>query len=283
MSFKEYDSGHKSQWCPGCGNFGLTHAMRVAFDKLKIPKEKIVIVSGIGCSGKTPHYFSTYGLETIHGRALPAATGVRLSNPSLKVIANMGDGDCYGIGMGHFIHAMRRNLDIVAIVHNNMIYGLTKGQTSPTTPEGEKTKSTPHGSIETPINPIALALSSGASFVARAFSGDALHLAELLEKALEHKGFALIDVFQPCVSFNPNHGYGFFQQKIYNLQKENHNVLDLHEAYKKAFETEKLPVGIFYHNHKHTYVDKLKQEEGTLLVEEDISNVNVDDILDVYE
>lgn len=284
MSFKDYDPGHKPQWCPGCGDMGLLHSMRLAFDNMKLPKENAVVVSGIGCSGKIPHYIHTYGVETIHGRALPVATGVHLANPELKVFVNMGDGDCYGIGMGHFIHAMRRNLDMVAIVHNNMIYGLTKGQTSPTSDEGVKTKSTPHGSIDQPVNPIALALASGATFIARGFAGDAIHLAELIQKATEHKGFALIDVYQPCVTYNPSHSYGFFQQNTYNLQKtEGYDTGDFNSALAKALETEKLAIGIIYQTKKHTYVDWLKQEHaGVPLVEADISNIDVEDLLDEH-
>ena len=283
MSFKDYDTGHKNTWCPGCGDFGILHAVRLALDKQGLPKEQVLVVSGIGCSGKIPHYIHTYGIEAIHGRALPAATGARFANPSLKIIAHMGDGDCYGIGMGHFIHAMRRNLDITAIVHDNMIYGLTKGQTSPTSEEGFVTKSTPHGAIEQPVNPIALALASGATFIARGFSGEALHLAELIEQGMQHKGFALIDVFQPCVTYNMVNTYGFFQKKTYRLDQEGHDNTDFEAAMRKAHETERLPIGLFYHAKHHTYVEKLKQEEGDLIVHEDISNIDVEDLLDAYE
>jgi len=283
MSFKDYDSNNKNQWCPGCGDFGILHSLRLAFSDMKIPHENIVIVSGIGCSGKTPHYLNTYGVEAIHGRALPVASGLILSNPKLNVIANMGDGDCYGIGMGHFIHAMRRNLNITAIVHNNMIYGLTKGQTSPTSVEGFKTKSTPHGSIDQSINPMLLALSSGATYIARGFGGDAIRLSELIRKGIEHKGFSLIDVYQPCISFNQINTYGYFQEKTYDMQKEGHDASNYDEAIKKSLETKRLPIGLFYQETKPTYEERLLQEKGKPLVEENISKIDIEPILDGYE
>jgi 2-oxoglutarate/2-oxoacid ferredoxin oxidoreductase subunit beta len=283
MSFKDYDSNNKNQWCPGCGDFGIIHSLRLALDNMKMPRENVVVVSGIGCSGKTPHYMSTYGIESIHGRAIPVATGVLLSNPKLTVIVNTGDGDCYGIGMGHLIHAMRRNLNLTVIVHNNMVYGLTKGQTSPTSGKGFKTKSTPHGSIDYPVNPLLLALSSGATFVARGFSGDAIKLSELIMKGIEHKGFSLIDIFQPCISFNIINTYGYFQEKTYSLESEGHNPNDFEGAIKKSLEADRYGLGIFYQERKPTYDEQVTQNNGSPLVEEDISNVDIEPMLDGYE
>ena len=283
MSFKDYDSQNKNQWCPGCGDFGILHALRLALDNMRMPRENVVVVSGIGCSGKTPHYLSTYGIEAIHGRAVPVASGLILANPKLTVAVHMGDGDCYGIGIGHLIHAMRRNLNITAIVHNNMIYGLTKGQTSPTSSEGFKTKSTPHGSLDHPINPMLLALSSGATFIARGFSGDAIRLSELIVKGLDHKGFSLIDVFQPCISFNSINTYGYFQEKVYDMQKDGHDPADYEAAIRRALETEKLPIGVFYQTRKATYEEQLITRTGVPLVDEDISNIDIEPMLDGYD
>ncbi|MFT4309674.1 MAG: thiamine pyrophosphate-dependent enzyme [Candidatus Woesearchaeota archaeon] len=282
MSFKDYDSQNKIQWCPGCGDFGILHSLRVALDDLNIPREEAVIVSGIGCSGKTPHYMSTYGIESIHGRAIPTATGLLLANPKLRVIVAMGDGDCYGIGMGHLIHAMRRNLNLTAVVYNNMIYGLTKGQTSPTSAEGFKTKSTPHGSIDTPVNPMLLALGAGATYIARGFSGDAVRLAELIRMGIEHRGFSLIDVYQPCISFNNINTYGYFQEKVYDIQKEGHNHEDYEAAIRKSLETAKLPIGLFYKKVKPTYDEQIIPNDNPL-VDEDINNIDIEPMLDGYE
>ncbi len=287
-SFKEYDPGHWVQWCPGCGNFGLLHAMRTALAELDLPQHDVVIVSGIGCSGKTPHYLRTYGLETIHGRAIPPAMAIKLANPRLKVIVNCGDGDCYGIGMGHLVHAIRRNIDIVVLVHNNKVYGLTKGQTSPTSREGFKSKSTPHGSVEPPVNPLTLALANKGTFVARGYAANAPHLKELIKKGLQHEGFALIDVLQPCVSFNPLDGYQYYSKRVYTLEDAGHDPHDFHKAWEKAVEEdvthgEKIPIGLFYQTRRHTYWEALPQEKPHPVIDDDISNVDVDWILDAYE
>jgi 2-oxoglutarate ferredoxin oxidoreductase subunit beta len=187
MKPEDYNTGQTPVWCPGCGNFGILMAVRQALAELEMPKYDTVVVSGIGCSDKYHQYIDTYGFQSIHGRILPIAMGIRLANHKLKVIAIGGDGDGYGIGMCHFIHAMRRNLDVTYIVCNNQIYGLTTGQTSPTSEKGFETKSTPNGNIEMPVNPIALALSAGATFIARGFAGDVNHLKDLIKNGLQHK------------------------------------------------------------------------------------------------
>src|SRR6266852_5296124 len=195
LPIETYQSDVEPDWCPGCGDFGVLRALEIAAGKLGIKPKDLVVVSGIGCSSNLPGFIHTYGVHSLHGRAVAVATGIKLANHDLKVVITGGDGDGYGIGIGHFIHAMRRNLDLTYIVMDNQIYGLTTGQASPTTEKGHKTKSTPRGNVELPINPMALALVSGATYVARGFSGEAKHLAELIAGGIMHKGFSLVDVF----------------------------------------------------------------------------------------
>ena len=190
LTIKDYESGFFPTWCPGCGNFSQWRAIRQALVELEIPKEEVVLVSGIGCSSHMPNFLDVYGFQTVHGRGIPAATGIRLANPELTVLVYAGDGDIYGIGGNHFLHACRRNVDIITIVSNNFVYGLTTGQASATTPVGTITRTTPRGSIENPINPLTVAISAGATFVARGFSGDLKHLAQILKEAIDHRGFA---------------------------------------------------------------------------------------------
>ena len=247
VDLQAYKSETKPDWCPGCGDFAVLNAVTKALHTLQIPPWNVLVVSGIGCSSNLPGFLGTYGFHGIHGRAVPVATGAKLANHELTVIAAGGDGDGYGIGVGHFVHAMRRNLDITYIVMDNQIYGLTTGQASPTSMMKMKTKSTPEGVIENPINPIALALASGATFVSRGFSGDAKGLAEIVEAAVKHRGFSLVDVLSPCVTYNKYNTYDYFRPKVYNLQKENHDFKDVHAAWDKAIEWgDRIPIGIFY-------------------------------------
>lgn len=280
------EPSHTNQWCPGCGDFGILMALKKALVQLKLNPKDVVVVSGIGCSSKLPHYIKTYGLETIHGRALPVASGVKLANKDLTVIVVGGDGDGYGIGMGHWIHTMRRNLNITYIVHNNEIYGLTKGQTSPTSAKGLKSVSTPFGAIETPVNPMALAITGGATYIAKGFAGDIERLSNLIAEGIKHKGFSFIDVAQPCVSYNPKMSYQWYQQRVYKLEEtQGYNPKDKVWAMAKALENqeEKIPTGIFYNNDdRETYIDDLPEDKEAL-VKHDISNVNVENLLDKYE
>lgn len=251
-------SGIKPVWCPGCGGYGISASITKALMDLEIDKENIVIVSGIGCSSAAPHFFSTYGIHSLHGRLLPVATGVKLANNELTVIGTGGDGDGYGIGGGHLVHTARRNLDMTYIITNNETYGLTTGQTSPTAAMGRKSKSTPFGCIEMPINPMALAISSGATYVARGFSGDPVHLTELIKNGITHRGFALIDVLSPCITFNRDNTYDWFKQRIYKLEDEKHDYKNLMAAYQKADEDistnyTKMPIGLFYKTERPTY------------------------------
>lgn len=284
---QELDPKHKIQWCPGCGNFGIILAIKTAIANMNIDPKDVVVVSGIGCSGKTPHYIKTFGVETLHGRALPVATGVKLANKDLHVIVVGGDGDGYGIGMGHFMHTMRRNINLTYIVHNNETYGLTKGQTSPTAPKGTKSVSTPNGSIEEAVNPILLALTGGATFVAKGFAGDIKHLASLVEKGMNHKGFSLIDVGQPCVSYNPRMSYQWFQERVKKLEEQKgYTPNDKAKAYEEALkdQEEKVPIGIFYQNDERgTYIDELPEDKMLPLVKQDISNIDIEKMLDNFE
>jgi 2-oxoglutarate ferredoxin oxidoreductase subunit beta len=244
-----YKSEVKPDWCPGCGDFGVLNSLQKACADLDLAPKDIMVVSGIGCSSNLPGFFNSYGMHTLHGRSIPVASGAKFGNHEMNVIVTGGDGDGYGIGVGHLIHAMRRNLKLTYIVMDNQIYGLTTGQTSPTSEKMTKTKSTPTGNLENQLNPIALALAGGASFVARGFSGEPTHLAETFKKAIQHKGFAIVDVFSPCVTYNKNNTYPFFRERVYKLEDEQHDSSNFEAAMKKAQEAgNRLPIGVFYAN-----------------------------------
>ena len=244
-------------WCPGCGDFGVLRGLELAAQKLRLPTKDILVVSGIGCSSNLPGFFRGYGVHSLHGRAVAVASGAKLANHDLHVVITGGDGDGYGIGLNHFIHAMRRNLDLTYVVMNNQIYGLTTGQASPTTEKGHKTKSTPRGNVELPINPVALALVSGATYVARGFSSDTKHLADLIAGGIAHHGFSLVDVFSPCVTYNKVNTFQFFRQRCYKLEEETgYDPSDLQRALRKSFEWDpKIPLGLFYRGEQLTYED----------------------------
>lgn len=249
-------SDTKPTWCPGCGDFGVVAAVEMALKRLQIPSHNIVIVSGIGCSSNLPHFLSSYGFHGIHGRALPVAEGVRWANHGLTIVATGGDGDGFGIGAGHFVHTMRRNVDMTYVTMDNQIYGLTTGQASPTSMMGQKTKSTPAGVIENPIDPIALALASGATYVARGFSGDVKHMAELIANGIQHKGFAFVDALSPCVTYNKLNTFDWFRQRVYKLEGAGHDPSDIRAAWVRALEWgDKVPIGLFYKTDKPTYED----------------------------
>jgi 2-oxoglutarate ferredoxin oxidoreductase subunit beta len=207
-------------WCPGCGDFGVLSAIQKALVELQIPNHNVVAISGIGCSSNLPGFINTYGMHTLHGRGLAVATGLKLANHELTVLVTGGDGDGFGIGGNHFVHAMRRNIDLLYIVMDNQIYGLTTGQTSPTSRIGMKTKSMPFGNIEAPVNPISLALAVGATFVARGYSADQKHLTELIKRGIEHKGFSFLDVFSPCVTYNHDNTYQWFKPRVKKLEDD---------------------------------------------------------------
>lgn len=234
-------------WCPGCGDFGVLNSLQRACAELGKKPHELLVVSGIGCSSNFPGYFNAYGMHTLHGRALAVATGAKLANHDLTVVVTGGDGDGYGIGGNHFVHTARRNVDLTYVVMNNQVYGLTTGQISPTSSEGMKTKSTPFGSIEMPVNPITASIMNGATFVARGFSGDPKHLAELMKQAIQHRGFALIDVFSPCVTFNHDNDYAFFRPRVTKLEDEGHDTSDWKAACEKAMLwDETIYIGLFF-------------------------------------
>lgn len=246
----------KPTWCPGCGDFGVVAAVESALKRLRIPSHNVVVVSGIGCSSNLPHFLSSYGFHGIHGRAIPLAEGIRWGNHGLTVIATGGDGDGFGIGAGHFVHAMRRNVDLTYVTMDNQVYGLTTGQASPTSTMGQKTKSTPFGVIENPIDPIALALASGATYIARGFSGDVKHLTDLVANGIAHKGFAFVDVFSPCVTYNKINTFDFFRQRVYKLESAGHDPSDIVAAWRRALEWgDKIPTGLFYSVDRPSYED----------------------------
>jgi 2-oxoglutarate ferredoxin oxidoreductase subunit beta len=243
-----YDKATEITWCPGCGDYAIIKAVKVALAELGIAPHEVLIVSGIGCGSKLHDYTNANGYMTIHGRPLAVATGARLANPDLRVIVANGDGDAYGIGGNHFIHAARRNPDICHIVEDNQIYGLTKGQYSPTSEHGFVTTTSPDGAIEMALNPMAVALACGASFIARGFAGEPKHLAGLIVQALNHRGYALIDVLQPCVTFNRVNTYDWYRQRIYHLEDEDgYDPTDRRAAWEKAQEWgDRIPVGVLY-------------------------------------
>ena len=260
MDVREFDSIAKNTWCPGCGNFSILTAAKQAMAELvqsgEVKPEQIVISSGVGCHGKISDYIKVNSFYCLHGRVIPPLQGVKVANQRLKVIGFAGDGDAYDEGVSHLIHTARRNLDATVIVHNNQVFALTTSQVTPTTPIGFKTKSTPKGSFETPLNPLHLMLASGATFVARGFTGDMQHLRSLILQALKHRGFAFIDVLQDCPSFNPT--LQKFKPKVYDLNKEGHNVEDLGAAWEKAKEwDDRIPIGLFYRVEKEIYEKQL--------------------------
>lgn len=247
-------------WCPGCGDFGILQALKRTLTELEIKPENLVVVSGIGQAAKTPQYFKTNMFNGLHGRALPVATAIKACNPELTVIAEGGDGDMYGEGGNHFLHAIRRNPNLTNIVHNNMVYGLTKGQASPTSRKGFKTPVQVKGVFQEPFSPLAVAIALNASFVARAFIGDLEQTIEILKEAIRHKGYALVDIFQPCVTFNKVNTFRWFKEKTYYLKE--HDPYDRLAAFEQAIQTEKLPLGIFYkHPGKETFEEGIKAYE----------------------
>ncbi len=247
LTAKDFKGLVDPDWCPGCGDFGVLRALQKACVDLGLSPHEILTVSGIGCSSNLPGYFNGYGMHTLHGRALAVATGAKLANHELTVIVTGGDGDGYGIGGNHFAHIARRNVDLAYIVMNNQIYGLTTGQVSPTSRQGAKTKSTPFGNVELPINPITAAIMNGATFVARGFSAGGKHLTELMTKAIQHRGFALIDVFSPCVTFNKEYSYDFFKPRVKKLEDEGHDTSDWKAACEKAMVWgETIYTGLFF-------------------------------------
>ncbi len=250
-TFKMYE-GQKPAWCPGCGNFAILNTLKRVMVDLEMEPHQFTIVSGIGQAAKLPHYMKCNTFNGLHGRTLPVATGIKLANHDMVVLAVAGDGDCYGEGGNHLIHAMRRNINVTLLVHNNQVYGLTKGQASPTTPQGRITKTQPFGSLSAPLNPLALAISLDCGFVARAFAGASglPFLNEIIKEAIQHEGFAIVDILQNCVSFNKVNTFHWYKERAYQLEEE-YDPFDRIEAFRRSLEWgDKIPTGIFYKNNR---------------------------------
>jgi 2-oxoglutarate/2-oxoacid ferredoxin oxidoreductase subunit beta len=261
--------GQVPTWCPGCGNFPILKTFNDAMAELGIEPHRYTIVSGIGQAAKFPHYTKGNTFNGLHGRALPVATGVRLANHEMPVLVTTGDGDCYGEGGNHLMAAMRRNVNIKIFVHNNQIYGLTKGQPSPTTGEGTVTKNTPFGVISGQFNPMALAVALDCSFAARAFAGDTEHLKGIVKAAVNHKGFSLVDILQPCVSFNKVNTYEWYRQRVYKLGPE-HDPANRATAFEKALEWgDRIPLGIIYRHDRPTFEERFPVLSGKPLVKQE--------------
>lgn len=256
VTMEDYQ-GQNPAWCPGCGNFALLETLKRTLVELDIEPHRLALVSGIGQAAKLPHYLRGNVFNGLHGRALPVATGLALANHGMTVLVTTGDGDCYGEGGNHLLHAVRRNINVKCLVHNNQIYGLTKGQASPTTMEGMKTPTQPFGSLSAQFNPLAFAIALDCSFVARGFVGDQDFLSHLTASAIRHKGFALLDILQPCVSFNKVNTYAWYRERVYRLEEE-HDPTDRVAAFQRSLEWgDRIPTGVFYRNERPLMTERL--------------------------
>jgi 2-oxoglutarate ferredoxin oxidoreductase subunit beta len=277
----EYKGGHTITWCPGCGNFAILNAVKRALKERGIAPHEAIVTTGIGCGSKLPHYTTINGIHTLHGRPVPVAQGAKLANHAMQVIVVHGDGDGYGEGLGHFAHVTRRNPGITEIVQNNKIYGLTKGQYSPTSDRGKRTPTSPEGVIEHGVQPLALAITHGATFVARGYSGDLKQLQWLIGEAAEHHGYALVDVLQPCVTFNSERAYDFYNERVYKLEdEEGYDPTDRVAAWQKAQEWgERIPTGIFYRvDPIPTYEDQVPALQEQPLVEQPLEKLSAEEV-----
>lgn len=275
---------YEPSWCPGCGNYMIRTALKMALEDLEIEPHEVVIVSGIGQAAKMPHYIRANGFNGLHGRALPPAIGMKMANKELKVIVESGDGDTYGEGGNHFLHAIRRNIDIAHFVHDNQIYGLTKGQGSPTTAMGQKTTLQFDGVKLEPVKPLALALTMGAGFVARGFSGDIPHLVDIMKEAIKYKGYALVDILQPCVVWNKVNTFSWYKNRVYHLP-ESYDYTNKEEAMKKALEfDDRIPIGILYKEEKESYLDKFQYlKEGLPLVDRELKPMDTEKLMEEFK
>jgi 2-oxoglutarate/2-oxoacid ferredoxin oxidoreductase subunit beta len=284
ITLEDYESDDPIAWCPGCGNFSILKALKTALVELNKNPSEVVIVSGIGQAPKTPHYLRCNAFNGLHGRTLPVATGIKLTNNDLTVLAEGGDGDGYAEGGNHFIHAMRRNIDITYLVHNNQVYALTKGQTSPTSELGYVSKTTPIGSPNPPINPLLLAIALDCGFVARGFAGDPSHLSHLIQEAIRFKGFAFIDILQPCVSFNHINTFQWYASRVYKINDEpGYDPGDRMMAFKGAQEWgERIPIGILHRSERPTLNEKEPATMAMALVRQEIDRRSFEKILALF-
>lgn len=258
MKPSPFDNHKENTWCPGCGNFSILNSMKTVFEDMDLTPEDLLIVSGIGQAAKLPHFINANGFNGLHGRALPVAFGAHVANSKLKIVVNTGDGDALAEGGNHFIHAIRKNLDITHLIHDNQVYGLTKGQASPTTPIGQKTSLQIEGVRVDPMNPVTLAISLGCSFVARASAGDMVFLKQILRAAMDHKGYALIDILQPCITFNKVNTFQWFKDRAYPVP-ENYDPYDKVAAFAESLKwgDDGIPIGILYREDKPSYYERL--------------------------
>ncbi|MEK7543400.1 MAG: 2-oxoacid:ferredoxin oxidoreductase subunit beta [Patescibacteria group bacterium] len=278
-----FKTGYLPTWCPGCGDFGIWMALKNALVELGIGPDDALFVYGIGCHGNMSAWMRTYGVEGLHGRSLPIAQGAKLANHTIPVIAIAGDGDCLGEGGNHFIHAAKRNPDITVLIHDNQVYGLTTGQASPTAKDHLKTKSTPEGVVDTPVNPLALALVSGATFVARGFAGDMPGLTKLIAEAIKHKGFSVLDILQPCVTFNHVHTYQWYRTRLYQLDSVKYVPDNRLAAIEKAFEWgDKIPLGVFYREAAPTSEDREPALAAGPLANQPLGSFDLDTLLSEF-
>jgi len=249
--------GQNPAWCPGCGNYSILKAFKDAMVEMNMEPHQFTVVSGIGQAAKFPHYVKCNTFNGLHGRALPVATGIRLANHEMRVMVFTGDGDCYGEGGNHFVHAMRRNINVKLFVHDNQIYGLTKGQASPTSMEGMKTKNQPFGVFSEQLNPMAMAVALDCSFVARGFTGEMQHLTWLIKESVNHKGFSLVDILQPCVTFNRLNTYEWYKQRVYQIEPD-YDPGNRTAAFNRALEWgERIPLGIIYRNSRQILEERI--------------------------
>lgn len=271
---QEFTLTKETAWCPGCGNFGIIRALAQALEGLNLKRNEVLYVSGIGQAGKTPHYIAGNVLNTLHGRTLPTATGAKLANHDLTVFAIGGDGDGYAEGGNHFLHAIRKNIDITYLVHDNQVFGLTKGQASPRSDGGMVTSTTPGGVSAEAFNPLATAITLNGGFVARSYAGDMAHLSRTIQVAVQHPGFALIDILQPCVTFNKINTYQYFRDRVYDLdQEEGYDRKDRAQAWARTFEWgDKIPIGIFYQIERPTLEDQYQEILQTPLVKQELDS-----------
>ena len=304
LTIKDYKSELHNDWCPGCGDFGILTGIQMALAQMQLDPDKVACFSGIGCSGKTPHYINAYGFHTLHGRVLTVATGGRLANTGVTVLALGGDGDGYGIGAGYFVNTGRRNLDFTYLVHNNNVYGLTKGQASPTLSKGKKTKSMPEQAIQDGINPIAMAVAAGYTFIARAYALEPKYLAQIIVRAIQHRGSAIVDVLQTCPTYNDLYTKEWYEgadlaekkSRLYKLEERGYDgkvqdptdeqevVAKKAAAVARSYEREPIPIGVYYQCELPTYEEEIAKRipsyKDTPLVETDTFHRDVTPLLE---
>ncbi len=279
VSVNDFTSPIFPTWCPGCGDFGIWASIKNALVSMDFEPHNVMMVYGVGCSGNMCSFINAYGFHGLHGRAIPVAEAIKIANHEIPVIVVGGDGDLLGEGLSHFITACRGNPNITVILHDNQVYGLTTGQTAPTSDKGFKSKSTPLGVIEVRLNPLVTAITQGATYVARGFAGDPTYTTKLIVDGIKHEGFSFVNVLQPCVSFNHIHTYPWYRERIYKLEEGNYTPHDSTKAYEKAIEWgDKIPLGLFYEENKDTYQDDLPQIKPLPLVKQNISNIDISEL-----